>query len=546
MHKPMSASVRRSAFVLIPCLAASLLALPLVIHGLPDYESHLGEEYQPLKTFKFFQSRGREFHKWGPADNFLYAPGYALSLLYWKHQGTFGPASSRFPYGFHRPLQQLTALILQSRILVLSLVLISLAALGVGLARAGFSREAAFFALLLCAATNPTMIWHAVLLKGDGPMIAFSSLALGTYVVIVRRTLTIARALWFSTFIAWAVTAKEFAVPLFALPCAALAFRALRPAQSPQLRSGYMRSLAVGLATLVGWYALLNVIYAPATWLKRIRYVLSGAADPEIWGAPDRSPFDFLLEIFKSLANNLGPGGMIAAVGCIPVLIWLRPQRSLWLALPLVSFVLLGMLPTGYSPDRFALPGALALIPLIACTVDALRERMASRSGRLTFALAALGGINLLYANIAWLQLRSTPEGLIETYVRGHLAKEERFAIFSFWPRIPGKSRLETFGYGLDTRPIAMVIRSPSALPKTVFITSEQQRWVEDFVRRPKRAAMVAEETGFEPNDWECFKGLGYRLADRLNSPLPGWYPFGFFALPAESTGRTVLVYRLD
>jgi hypothetical protein len=545
MEKPMSASVRRSAFVLIPCLVASLLALPLVIHGLPDYESHLGEEYQPLKTFKFFQSRGREFHKWGPADNFLYAPGYALSLLYWKHQGTFGPASNRFPYGFQRPLQQLTALILQSRILLLSLVLASLAALGLSLARAGFSREAAFFALLLCSATNPVMIWQAVLLKGDGPMIAFSSLALGTYVLIVRRTLTIGRAFWFSTFIAWAVTAKEFAVPLFALPYAALAFRASRPAQSPQLRSGDIRSLAVGLATLGGWYALLNVVYAPATWLKRIRYLLSGA-DPEIWGAPDRSPSDFLLEIFQSLANNLGPGGMIAALGSILVLIWLRPQRSSRLALPLVSFVLLGMLPTGYFPDRFALPGALALTPLIACTVDALRERMASRSGRLTFALAALGGINLLYANIAWLQLRSTPEDLIETYVRGHLAKEERFAIFSFWPRIPGKSRLETLGYGLDTRPIAMVIRSRSALPKTVFITAEQQRWVEEFVRRPKRAAMVAVETGFEPDDWECFKGLGYRLADRLSSPLPGWYPFGFLALPAESAARTVLVYRLD
>jgi hypothetical protein len=545
MHNSLRGSVRRSAFVLMPCLAASLLAIPLVIHGLPDYESHLGEEYQPLKTFKFFQSHGREFHKWGPADNFLYAPGYALSLLYWKHEGLFGPSSNKFPYGFHRPLPQLTALILQSRLLLLSLVLASLAALGVGLVRAGFSREAAFFALLLCAATNPVMIWHAVLLKGDGPMIAFGSLALGMYVVIARRALTVARAFWLSTFIAWAMTAKESAIALFALPCAALVFRALRRPQSSGLHLAHLRSLAVGVAALLGWYALLNVVYAPATWLKRIQYVLSGS-DPEIWGASGRSPSDFLLELFESLANNLGPGGVMAAVGSIAVLIWLRPRRSWWMSLPFVSFLFLGLLPTGYFPDRFALPGALALVPLIACAVDALRERIPSRSRQLRLGLAALGGINLLYANIAWLELRSTPEDLIETYVREHVAKEELFAIFSFWPRIPGKSRLESFGYRLDSRPIATVIRSQIALPKTVFITAEQQRWVEDFVRRPKRAAMVAEETGFEPNDWECFKGLGYRLADRLSSPLPLWYPFGFLSLPADSTARAVLVYRLD
>jgi len=545
MHKPTIANLlRRNAVVVLPCAVALLLALPLVIHGLPDYESHQGEEYQPLKTLKFFQSRGHEFHKWGPADNFLYAPGYALSLLYWKHQGTLGPASRNFPYGFHRPLQQLTVLILQSRILLLVFVLSSLAALAMSLVHAGFSRPAAFFALLLCMATNPVLIWHAVLLKGDGPMLAFSSLALGVYILIVRQGLTLARAFWLATFVAWAVSAKESAIPLFALPAAALVAAAVRPSQLPEAKKQAKKAVALGLLTVAIWYALLNVSYAPATWLRRVRYLFSDLADSQIWGAPDRSVFDYLGEVFDALTNNLGPGGMVAGVGSLAALIWLRPKCAWLLSLPLASFVLTGMLPAGYLPDRFALPAALSLVPVIAAAIDSLRDRSRQRSWVLMPALLLLGFANLLYANISWLQLRSAPEDLVEDYVRSHLAKDELFSIFSFWPRITGKSRLEAMGYRLDSRPIHLALRSRADLPKTIFITSEMQRWVEDFSRRHKRAAMVAGETGFEPRDWELFKQTGYRVIQRMNSPLPGWYPWAWLPLPATCNARSILVYR--
>jgi hypothetical protein len=546
VHNPaISNLLRRNAVVVLPCAVALLLALPLVIHGLPDYESHQGEEYQPLKTLKFFRSRGHEFHKWGPADNFLYAPGYALSLLYWKHQGTFGPASHNFPYGFHQPLQQLTVLILQSRILLLVFVLSSLAALAMSLVHAGFSRPAAFFALLLCMATNPVLIWHAVLLKGDGPMLAFSSLALGAYITIVRQGLTLARAFWLATFVAWAVSAKESAIALFALPGAALVAVGVRRSQFPEAKKQAKKAVVLGLVTVAIWYALLNVSYAPDTWLRRVRYLFSDL-DPEIWGAPDRSVFDYLSEVFDALTNNLGPGGMVAGVGSLVALIWLRPKCAWLLSLPLASFVLTGMLPTGYLPDRFALPAALSLVPVIAAAVDSLRERNRQRSWVLMLALLLLGFVNLVYANISWLQLRSAPEDLVEDYVRRHLAKDELFSIFSFWPRIAGKSRLEAMGYRLDSRPIHLALRSRTDLPKTIFITSEMQSWVEDFSRRPRRAAMVAGETGFDSKDWERSKALGYRLSGSLSAPLPGWYPFKLLPLPAASSSRAVLVYRLD
>jgi hypothetical protein len=185
-------------------------------------------------------------------------------------------------------------------------------------------------------------------------------------------------------------------------------------------------------------------------------------------------------------------------------------------------------------------------VPLVACAIDALLQRIPSWVHRLSTVLAVLTGVNLLYANIAWLRLRSRPEDLIEAYVQANLRRDELFSIFSFWPRIPGKSRLEVLGYQLDPRPIAKVVRSKHDLPKTVLIDSDLERWIEDFTRRPKRAEMVAEETGFQAADWQSFKALGYRLTDRLSSPLPGWYPFGWMPLASESNARTVLVYRLD
>ena len=285
------------------------------------------------------------------------------------------------------------------------------------------------------------------------------------------------------------------------------------------------------------------MVYAPATWLKRIWYLLQGP-DPEVWGPPGRSLSGYLIEVFQAFTNNLGPGGMAAALCSLAALIWLRPKGSWFLALPWVSFVLLGLVPLGYFPDRFALPGALALTPLVACSVDALRARIPARS--LGIGLASMGASNLLYANIAWLQLDSRPEDLIENFVRAHLGKDESFSVFSFWPRIPGKSRLEVLGYHPDPRPIGVVFRSGADLPKNLFITHEQQDWVEDLARVPKRAAMVSQETGFEPADWDCFKKLGYRLAVELRSPLPRWYPFAFLPLPASSAEQAVLVYRLN
>jgi hypothetical protein len=536
----------RFALVLTPCAVVAALAAPLVVHGLPDYESHLGEEYQPLKTFKFLSSHGREFHKWGPADNFLYAPGYALSLLYWKRKGTFGPAISSFPYGFHRPLEQLGALILQSRILLLCFVLFAIASLSLALVRAGFSRAAAFFAVFLGAATNPVLIQHAVLLKGDGPMIAFGCLGLGAYVLIVCDGIGLARAFWLSTFIAWAVSSKEAALPLFLLPCLRLAWEAFRPSQPLELRAQWRTALVLGVVSFAGWYALLNVVYAPATWLKRIRFVLQAGTDPEIWGAPGRSIADYAIEIVQSLANNLGPGGMVVALGSAAVALWIRPARCAALALPFLSYLLIGMLPVGYFPNRFALPAAIGLVPLVACCLDALGQRSRHWERSLWVAGAALGAANLIYANIAWLQVRSRPDDLIESYVLAHLPKDERFSVFSLWPRIPQKSRLAVLGYHPDPRPAARLIRTRQQLPKTVFVDSDLQLWIEDLARAPKRAEAIAAETGFEAADWKSFQALGYRLSDKLSSPLPAWYPFRWMPLAADADARTVLVYRLD
>src|SRR5262249_653709 len=96
----------RSWYLLVPCIFVAILAGPIVRFQLPNFESTITEEYQPVKALKFFSTRGTAFHKWGPVDNFLLAPSYAVSMGYWWLTGALDPPSTQFPYGFKAPLQQ--------------------------------------------------------------------------------------------------------------------------------------------------------------------------------------------------------------------------------------------------------------------------------------------------------------------------------------------------------------------------------------------------------------------------------------------------------
>src|SRR5438067_2711239 len=119
--------VMRWAHVWAPCLIIVILAAPAVNFMLPATADYLDEIYQPLQALKFFKTRGHAFHKYGPMPNFVLAPGYGASLVYWKMIGTFARPSENFPYGFKRPFEQMGFLIFQGRLIFLALGVVALA-----------------------------------------------------------------------------------------------------------------------------------------------------------------------------------------------------------------------------------------------------------------------------------------------------------------------------------------------------------------------------------------------------------------------------------
>src|SRR5687768_16430283 len=111
VRPPRAAWLTRPLHVVIPLLVLVLLAAPNVTFLLPATQDYLGEIYQPIQALKFFKTRGQEFHKYGPAPNFILAPGYGVTLAYWKVTGSFDKPSGDSPYGFARPIEQMGFLI---------------------------------------------------------------------------------------------------------------------------------------------------------------------------------------------------------------------------------------------------------------------------------------------------------------------------------------------------------------------------------------------------------------------------------------------------
>src|SRR5262249_32645171 len=137
---------------LVPCCLILAYTSPLLLFQLPNYESVIGEEYQPIKTLKFMATRGQAYEKWGPLENLLLAPGYAATIAYWAARGTFHDPSSTFPYGFRDPIHQLSWLILQGRLVYLLTACLCIRWLARKLLRLGATPVAVLGALLFCVA----------------------------------------------------------------------------------------------------------------------------------------------------------------------------------------------------------------------------------------------------------------------------------------------------------------------------------------------------------------------------------------------------------
>lgn len=545
--------IRESAWIWLPMLVVVALAAPSIEYMLPSFESHLGENYQPLKALRFFSSPTTDYHKYGPMTNFLLAPGYALSLGYWWLSGDFADPSGDFPYGLERPLEQISFMLLQGRLLFL-LLFVSLSIVSLRWLRdATPNRTAIAAAYLFCLGTNYCAMGFVANTRPDGPMFAFLLLSLALYVRILSRGLSVRRGVGLSLLAVFAISSKEVAATVYVMPYLGLGWLELARWRSrPEERVNVQRTVVATLASGVGAYFVLNTIYAPAIWWERMNHWLGGGGtDSEIWGglgSGAMSQLGFAVFLFESFLNTLGPAGLLAVVVALAVLLIRRPEMWLLSMLPFLSVLGLGLIPLGYGSDYFTTVATVALIPAVALGFAGLWEwiRPGSIGRPLVLAVLAIGlGLNFMMGTFAWHRL----DGFFMRVVERELAVDPpgraSIAIPEPHPHIPGKSRLAWLGYDFDPRSIQQILDAePASRPDRIYVSVGQVQFIEDALAQPARADVLQGE-GLDISGWNGFEGLGYELEKRVTPATPAWFVFdGLPAVRLWAELRSVLVYE--
>ncbi len=531
------------AYVWLPLLVVVLLAAPSIGYLLPNYACVLGESYQPLRALRFFQTLGQDFHKYGPMTNLLLAPGYALSLGGWWWSGTFANPSGEFPYGLQQPLEQLSFLIVQGRVIFLLLFVGLFAFLLTSLRAVTSNRLAVALAFSFCVATNYCAVGFAAFTRPDGPMLALVGASLGVYMRILHDGLTLRRGVWLSALAVCAISTKEIAGPVYVLPYLGLLFLAAQEARAnPSRRAAVARSVGWMLATGVVAYLVLNVVYAPANWWLRISHWLAGSgADSAVWGglgsgAMTEAGFAELLA--QTFVNNLGPGGTLVTLAALVALALSRPKQAFFSLLPVLSVVALGLVPLGYGSDHFTAVAAVALVPPVAFGLDVLLTRAASGWARPALG-AALGlalAVNLAFANFAWIRLEGLFPRVVERALADDPPGDASISLAEVYPEIPGKSRLSWLGYRVDPKSLRQIMDAePSQRPDRIYLYSGMRGFIEQAKSQPARAQMLIGE-GLDVSRWNGVEALGYRLSRTVEPATPAWFRFDW--MPAVDLWR--------
>lgn len=544
----------RAWHVWVPCVLILAIALPNVTFMLPATRDYLEEVYQPLQALKFFKSHGQAFHKYGPMPNFLLAPGYAASIAYWHFTGSFSKPSENYPYGFAHPHQQIGFLILQTRALFVLLGMVCLGGLAIALSRVTRSKWAIFFAFAVCAATNYALVQRFPPAKPDGPMLAFCAAALAVYIRILYDGLTTRRGVLLSLFAVAAVSSKELAAPMFVFPYLALvviAWRSRASSADDKTRSP-LKAIIIAIVVGIVAYALLNIVYAPHTWLKRMQFWSEGPGiDPDVWGTTG-GPLARVIGALVSLFDNFGPAGSIIAVIGIVAFFIARPKRWIVLSLPFVSVTALGISRIAYAGDRFYPIVALSLMLPIAAGLGALADWLRKSPGAgktLVIIGVVLVAINFWFAQLVWIASSGRADYMVERHVQTHLDKSTPLTIFTIYQPIEGASRLEYLGYNFDPRSMSELARDYRAgkpMPEYAYVQDSQLQFFEEARTLPARADMFRNEVQFDINAWPGPEGIGYKLQETLVPSTPTWYPFDWMPAVKIFRGRKELrVYRL-
>ncbi len=540
-------------WIALPLLLLAAYASPSVGYMLPGYESFLGEDYQPLQALKFYASLGGEYHKYGPMTNFMLLPVYGASFAWWWMSGAFAGPSGDFPYGLADPLGQLSALIFLGRLFFLVVGLALYAVLMVSLRRVGFDVRFVVLAFLFCVATDQPVAYYLANNRPDGPAFEFLAASLGVYVLMLYQGITRTRGILLSLCAVCAITSKELAGPAYILPYLGLGWLLWKAArQDPTRRPALLRIAGASLATGVGSYLLLNVVYAPRTWLVRMSHWLGGpGTDPDVWfegGGAAVTLGSRLTTLGEGMLGVLGPGGFPVVALAVVVLLIRRPKHAGMMLLPFLSITALGLWPLGFPGDRFFAFAAIALVPSVVLGFSELWRTIE----RATWKPVALGFVGIalvangLYANWTWLSLEGLPERATERVLQDETPRfDGTINVLSVHPGVPGKSRLTALGFRVDPRSIAQLIAaSPDQRPDRIYTNAGGLAFVEYASQSEARAGLLRAQ-GFEIRDWQGLAGLGYRQIAAVRTETPSWFPFAWMpAVRWRAERSPIFVYE--
>jgi hypothetical protein len=459
---------------------------------------------------------------------FLYGPVYAVPMGYWSVTGGLGKPITDYPYGFTRPHEQQGLLIVLARLLVLAVALVCTAYYGRALYRFTGSRPAVCLVLTLFMATSAMLGFKFVSSRPDGFMLAFVAASMAVYGDIVSSGLSWRRGALLSLLAVFSVSCKELTAPVYVLAYAGLAVAGFVSTNSePARRRRFLADLAITVATGLVAYALLNVVYAPATWIERMKGWLVGPGkDPNVWAPSGYTLVQYLTDAWWSLFLNIGPGG-VAAVAVAAAISLVAPVKHRVLTwLPSIGFLLIVLLTAGYMPDYFLSPLALTLpLPVSAALAHCQRRWFstapATVRSAVLIAILVLCLASAWQGNLAWGRGVTLAPKMIEEYCKHHVSKTDLIHTGNFFVRQTGFDRLSYLGFNVDDRPLGALMKGPEQMPDVILVTAVQMSWIRDMKNRPARSRML-EASGYAYNQFPEIEALGYRLVETVR-PRQAW-----------------------
>jgi hypothetical protein len=339
------------------------------------------------------------------------------------------------------------------------------------------------------------------------------------------------------------LTSLTFVLPYLAL--IVLGFFGLRRNATEGRRD--LQIVTLSCLSAVGFYLLINVVYAPSSWVGRMRYVFGPLKDPSIWASSGQTYASYLLQSLWAVAGSLGWAGVLLL---IVSLIWtaIYPSSRLLLSwLPFFGHLIFTLATAGYMPPYFMLPLGPALCLPSAIVLSRMIETSSASESLPAITLATLTVVCAWMAFCATGLFRYThTDSLVRAALTDKIPPGTTINVVNLFSNNGGLPEPAIRGNVLlDPRPLFEIIQAPvSDRPDYLLVSSEGQAWEREIKTRPARAAMLKKQVGFDYSAFTSYESLGYELTGVIQPTLPGWCQPHAVADSSEHLKENLLIYH--